>query len=229
MINLYINDMNYKNMNYSNSAELHRESLIQQLHELASGNQCDFDYDEVPYEESRNNVLDHFRNACESDESTAVLTDDSELEYTKKTVSFAIKLFKRKVIHHSVKELNCLAKEHKLKFHVPKLEEFLRNVSFRENELVLNMTLHKILLKFDGDRLSNRTALERAESLSNVCDFLNSTFEQLVIKYSKSHAYKKHLKYSETKNKKYLPLLQALGNERHSLFYPNFIRNQKSE
>ena len=208
-----------------NSLQQDNDNLIQQLQDIAYENKCNFDYDEIPYQESINNLLDNYKGEYDSDESTVMQTDNNELEYTKKIIRTTIIHFKKKVIVYCVKMLNCLGKKHKLKFHVPKIKSFIRNVSVKDNKLLLGMTLHKILLKYDNECLSNKNAIELSESFPKVYDFLNKTFEQLIIKYGKSHAFKNHIKILEIKNKKFLTLFQAFGNEQHILFYPKFIRN----
>ena len=205
------------------------ERVVQQLHQIANEHKCHFDYDDIPYTESKNNLLDNYNGECDCDEgSTLMQTDKDEYGYSKKVIRITIKYFKKKVIVYCVKRLNYIGKKYKLKFYMPKIKEFIRNVSVKKNTMLLGMTLHKILLKYDNECRSNKNIIECSEGFQIINDFLNKTFEQLIISYSKSHAYKNHIKNLEIKYKKYNTLFKAFGDERHFLFYPNFIRNFKN-
>jgi hypothetical protein len=214
-------------MNTFKYTDQEHESVIQQLHEIANEYKCDFDYDDIPYQESKNNLLDNYNGDYDSDGSTLIRTDDNEYGYSKNVIRITIKHFKKKVIVYCVKRLNYLGRKYKLKFYMPKIKTFIRNVSVKKNEMLLGMTLHKILLKYDNECRSNNNAIERSEEFQNINDFLNKTFEQLIISYTKSNMYKNHIRNLEIKYKKYCTLFKVFGNERHYLFYPNFIRNLK--
>ena len=136
-----------------------------------------------------------------------------------------LKCFKTKVIQYCINKLNLIGKKYKIHFYRPNCVNFTGNSKYKDNLMHLELDLHKILLKYETSPMrSNKKNLEKAKGIKELEKFLELTFEDVIKEYCQSCQYKKDIDMIEKKYPKKIAFFRAFGNEKHSHFFPMFIR-----
>ena len=180
------------------------------------------------YKDNMSEVEDNVVECKTKDLFTREMREDVKMKEKKSVIvkrEEMLKCFKTKVIQYCINKLNLIGKKYKIHFYRPNCVNFTGNSKYKDNLMHLELDLHKILLKYETSPLrSNKSNLEKAKGISELEDFLELKFEEVIKEYCQSCQYKKDIDVIEKKYPKKIAFFRAFGNQQNSHFFPLFIR-----